>query len=106
MSTRKAINQLRSVWGKAGLDRIPSPDETKGNIHPKLAGPQVRKKSARTARLDLRVTPEEKRRLELRAVAEGVGQNEIFARMQALYEETHGPVALTSTKGVRDKPDD
>jgi hypothetical protein len=66
----------------------------------------VRKKSARTARLDLRVTPEEKRRLELRAVAEGVGQNEIFARMQALYEETHGPVALTTAKGARDKPDD
>lgn len=106
MSTRKAMNQLRSVWGKAGLDRIPSPEETKGNIHPKLAGPQVRKKSARTARLDLRVTPEEKRRLELRAVAEGVGQNEIFSRMQALYEETHGRVELSSRKKGDAKRDD
>jgi hypothetical protein len=96
MSTSRAIKQLKSVWGKAGLDSVPSPEETKGNIDPKLAGPQqMRKKSARTARLDLRVTPEEKRRLELRAVAEGVGQNEIFSRMQALYEATHGPVELT-----------
>ena len=98
MSTRKAMDELKSVWGKAGLDRIPSPDDTKGNIDPKLAGGQVRKKSARTARLDLRVTPGEKRLLELRAVAEGVGNNEIFSRMQALYEETHGRVELTSAK--------
>ena len=45
-------------------------------------------------------------RRSLRAVAEGVGQNEIFSRMQALYEETHGPVALTSTtKGARERDD-
>ena len=98
MNSSKAIKQLKSVWGKAGLDRIPSPDETKGNIHPTLAGPKGRKKSERTARLDLRLTPDEKHRLELRAVAEGVSINELFSRMQALYEETHGRVELTSGK--------
>jgi hypothetical protein len=107
MSSSRAIKQLKSVWGRAGLDRVPSPEETKGNIDPKLAGPQqVRKKSARTARLDLRVTPDEKRRLELRAVAEGVGQNEIFSRMQALYEETHGHVELSATRKGHTKSND
>ena len=106
MSTRKAMNQLRSVWGKAGLDHIPSPDETKGNIHPKLAGPQVRKKSARTARLDVRLTPEEKKRIELIAVAEGQSINEIFSRMLKLYEREHGRVELTSAKGARERPHD
>jgi hypothetical protein len=93
------MQQLKSVWGKAGLDHIPSPDDTKGNIHPQLAGPKAgRKKSERTARLDLRLTPDEKHRLELRAVAEGVSINQLFSRMQALYEETHGRVQITSGK--------
>ncbi len=102
MSTSKAMKQLKSVWGKAGLDHIPTPDETKGTIHPALAGPKGRKKSARTARLDLRLTPEEKQRLELRAVAEGVSINELFSRMQRLYEKTHGRVELTSAKEQND----
>jgi len=105
VSTRKAMKQLKSVWGKAGLAHIPSPDETKGNIHPKLAGPQVRKKSARTARLDVRCTPDEKRRVGLRAVAEGVSINEIFSRMLALYEREHGPVDLASAAGAADERD-
>jgi len=102
VSTRKAMNQLKSVWGKAGLTHIPTPDETRGNMDPKLAGPQVRKKSARTARLDLRCTPDEKKRVGLRAVAEGVSINEIFSRMLALYEREHGPVDLTSARGAPD----
>jgi len=92
VTTRKAMNQLKNVWGKAGLTHIPSPDETKGNIDPKLAGPQVRKKSPRTARLDVRCTPDEKKRIGMRAVAEGVSINEIFSRMLTLYEREHGPV--------------
>jgi hypothetical protein len=98
MSTSRAMKQLKSVWGKAGLDHIPSPDETKGNMHPDLAGAKARKKSTRTARLDLRLSPEEKQRLELRAVAEGVSINKIFSRMLALYEREHGRVELTSAK--------
>jgi hypothetical protein len=95
------MNQLKAVWGKAGLPHIPSPDEVRGNIDPKLAGSQVRKKSPRTARLDVRCTPEEKQRIGLRAVAEGVSINEIFSRMLALYEREHGPVNLTSGAGGR-----
>jgi hypothetical protein len=102
VSTSKALKQLKSVWGKSGIDRIPPPDETRGTMHPALAGPKGRKKSARTARLDLRLTPEEKQRLELRAVAEGVSINELFSRMQALYEQTHGRVEFTSAKGQDD----
>jgi hypothetical protein len=105
MSTRKALHQLKSVWGKAGLPHIPSPDETRGNIDPKLAGRQVRKKSARTARLDVRCTPEEKQRIGLRAVAEGVSINEIFARMLAVYEREKGLVELGSATGAGDERD-
>lgn len=101
------MRQLKTVWAKAGIDRIPSPDETKGNMQqPEVAGTSARKKSARTARLDLRITVEEKQRIELRAVAEGVSRNEIFSRMQALYEREHGHVELTSAKGGRVKQDD
>ena len=62
------------------------------------AATPARKKSRRTARLDLRLTPEEKQRLELRAVTEGISINELHSRMQALYEKTHGRVELTSAK--------
>lgn len=98
MSAEKAMKQLKRVWGKAGLDHIPSPEETKGNLALPDAAAPTRKKSARTARLDLRLTPEEKQRLELRAVAEGVSINELHSRMQALYEKTHGRVELTSAR--------
>jgi hypothetical protein len=62
----------------------------------------VRKKSERTARLDLRLTPQEKKRIELLAVVEGVSINEIFSRMMALYEREHGRVELASTRSDRD----
>lgn len=107
MSTRRAMKQLKSVWGKAGLDHIPSPDETKGNMQqPEVVGRKTRKKSARTARLDLRLTAEEKKSIELLSVVEGVSINEIFSRMLTLYEREHGRVELSSAKGVRVKPDD
>jgi hypothetical protein len=101
------MKQLKSVWGKAGLDHIHSPDETKGNMQqPELVGPRGRKKSDRTARLDLRLTADEKRCVELMAVREGVSINEIFSRMLALYEREHGRVEITSAKDVRVKRDD
>ena len=107
MSTSRAMKQLKSVWGKAGLDHIPSPDETKGNMQqPEVVGARARKKSIRTARLDLRLTADEKKRIELLAVVEGVSINEIFSRMLTLYEREHGRVELTSARGVRVKPDD
>ena len=107
MSTSRAMKQLKSVWGKAGVDRIPSPEETKGSMaEPQISGAKARKKSARTARLDVRCTPDEKRRTGLWAVAEGVSINEIFSRMLALYEREHGRIELTSEKAAHEKPDD
>lgn len=103
MSTSRAMKQLKSVWGRAGLERIPTPDETKGNLRqPESAASMPRPKSARTARLGLRCTPDEKRRTELRAVAEGIGINELYSRMLELYEHEHGPLQL-QTGGA--KPD-
>ena len=99
MSTKRALKQLKSVWGKAGLDHVPSPDQVKGTM--RQPDVPVRKKSARTARLDLRLTADEKRRTELMAVREGVSINEIFSRMLALYEQEHGRVELTSAKEGR-----
>lgn len=87
MSTRKAMQQLKSVWGKAGLDRIPTADEVKGNMQEAAtSGARGRKKSERTARLDVRCTPDEKKRVQLIAVDEGQSVNEIFSRMLGLYE--------------------
>ena len=107
MSTSRAMKQLKSVWGKAGIDRIPSSDETKGTMQqPELAGTRARKKSARMARLDLRLMVEEKKSIELMAVAEGVSINEIFSRMLALYEREHGRVELTSAKAGPKTSDD
>ncbi len=104
MSTSRAMKQLKTVWAKAGIDRIPSPDETKGTMQePEVTGASPRKKSARTARLDVRCTPDEKMRVGLRAVAEGVGINEIFSRMLELYEREHGRVELSSAKEGRAK---
>lgn len=101
MSTSRAIKQLKSVWGKAGLDRIPTPDETMGNLqHPEPTPPRKRAKSARTARLTIRCTPEEKRRTELRAVAEGISINELYSRMQDLYEREHGALQLKAGGGM------
>ena len=95
MSTNRAMQRLKNVWGKAGLDHIPSSDDVKGTMQ----RPGVRTKSPRTARIDLRVTPEEKRRLELTAVREGISFNELFSRMQALYEREHGRVEITAVEG-------
>jgi predicted HicB family RNase H-like nuclease len=91
--SNKAMQRLKTVWGKAGRDQIPSPEEVKRT----MGRPGPRAKSARTARVDLRVTPEEKHRLELTALREGVSLNELFARMLALYEREHGRPEITST---------
>lgn len=96
MSSNRALKQLKRVWGKSGLDRIPSMQETKGNMREDKAMP--RQKSTRTARLDLRLTSDEKKRTELLAVREGVSINEMYSRMLALYEREHGRVELAPAK--------
>ena len=99
MSSDRALKQLKCVWGKSGLDQIPSPDDIKGNMEdPAAATARARKKSTRTARLDLRLSPEEKRSVELLAVREAISINELFSRMLTLYESEHGRVELTSAK--------
>lgn len=85
MTSRKAMQQLKSVWGKAGLDQLPRPDQVKGTMRGADAKPR-RKKSERTARLDVRCTPDEKKRVQLIAVDEGESINEIFSRMLDCYE--------------------
>src|ERR1700730_15235130 len=94
--SNKAMQRLKTVWGKAGLVHIPSPDEVKGTMR----RPGALTKSARTTRINLRVTPDEKRRLELTAVREGISFNELFARMLTLYEREHGRVEITSVEGM------
>lgn len=89
MSSERALSRLKRVWGKAGIDAVPTPEETKGVIVP-----AVRKRSARTARLDLRLTPDEKRRTELHAVVQGVTINEFYARLLDFYEQHHGRVEV------------
>ena len=107
MITSRAMKQLKSAWGKAGLDRIPSIEETKGTMQEAARSEsRAKKKSARTARLDLRLTADEKKRTELMAVREGVSINEIFSRMLTLYEREHGRVELTSTKDAAGTSDD
>jgi len=93
--TKTAISRLKSVWGKVGLDEIPAAEETKGN----LSQPEpARRKSERTAQLNLRIKPEEKDRMGLIAVRERVNINEVFSRMLALYEREHGKAELTAPK--------
>lgn len=86
MSSRKTMQQLKSVWGKAGLDRIPAPHEVKGNLRDGEAKARGRRKNERTARLDVRCRPDEKRRVRLIAVEDGQSVNEIFSRMLDCYE--------------------
>lgn len=89
MSSERALDRLKRVWGKAGIDRLPTPEETKGVIVPK-----GRRKSGRTARLDLRLTPDEKRRTELHAVVQNVTINEFYTRLLDFYEQHHGRVEV------------
>ena len=89
MSSKAAISKLKNVWGKVGLDDIPGPEETRDNLKHAEDAP-TRKKSERTAQLNLRIKPDEKQRIELIAVRERVPINEVFSRMLMLYEREHG----------------
>lgn len=97
MSSKAAINQLKNVWSKVGLDAVPGSEEVHNNLQQPLPA-RRRQKSIRTAQLNLRVAPDEKRRLELLSVREQTSLNEIFARMLALYEREHGRPELASGK--------
>jgi hypothetical protein len=93
MSSDRALKHLKKVWGRSGIDHLPAHDETKGVIVP-----NPRKRSARTARLDLRITPDEKKRTELIAVMQETSINEIYSRMLDLYEQHHGRIEMPTPK--------
>jgi hypothetical protein len=95
MSTGGALKQLKNVWGKAGLEDAPTADEAVGRFEAPQRG---RKKSKRTAQLNLRITPEEKEQITLMAVRARVSINEIFSLMLVLYQREHGRVVLTAAK--------
>ncbi len=97
MTSRTAINQLKTVWSKVGLDEVPSPDETRDTLK-QAQESRPRKRSQRTAQLNLRIAPDEKHRMELIALREKVSLNEMFARMLALYEREHGRPELAPAK--------
>jgi len=96
-SPKNALKQLQSVWSRGGQEHAPLPEETKGNVQ------RTRKESLRSPKhggvqVNLRITRDEKKRLEMIALREDVSLNEIFSRMLTLYEETHGRVELTPAK--------
>jgi len=100
MSSKTSLSQLKTVWSKVGLDEIPAADETRGN----LDQPEpLRKKSERTAQLNLRIRPDEKERIGLLAVRDNININELLTRMLTLYEREHGKAQLVPTKAVHKK---
>jgi hypothetical protein len=72
-----------------GLGRPPQAPVERGPV-----GVPSRKKSDRTARLELRVTPDERRRTDILALRDGTSLNELYSRMLTLYEREHGKVSL------------
>lgn len=97
MKSRAAINQLRTVWSKVGVDQAPPDNEISNSLN--LSKLTRRGKSDRTAQMNLRIRPQEKQRISMIAVREGVSINEIFSRMLELYQREHGriPVAPNPT---------
>jgi hypothetical protein len=102
MTSKTAINQLKNVWGRVGLDDIPKPEETTDTL--RLAGRSgKRAKSDRIAQMNLRIRPNEKQRIAVLAVRENVSINEVFSRMLALYEREYGKPEITAAKDTGEK---
>jgi hypothetical protein len=101
MTSKTAISQLRNVWSRVGLDDVAMPDQTRDTLPPH--GGKSRKKSDRTAQMNLRIRPDEKQRIGLMALHEHVSINEIFSRMLELYEREHGRAELALAKGKAEK---
>jgi hypothetical protein len=95
--TKKADASALAQWmNKAkGFKQPPDMSQAGNNIEqPELAPTRVRKKSERTARVEVRVSPDERHRFELIAVREAVSASEAFSRMLALYEREHGKLEV------------
>ena len=98
--TKKVDASALTRWmDKAkGIKEPPDRAQAGHNLEqPEHAPTRSRKKSERTARVEVRVTPDERRRFELYAVREDVSASEIFSRMLALYEREHGRFEVRPT---------
>ncbi len=101
MKSRAAIHQLKTVWGKVGLDHVPAADETSNSL--KISKLSKRQKSDRTAQMNLRIRPQEKQRVAMIAVRERVSINEIFSRMLEVYEREYGRTPVVPTRTLLNK---
>jgi hypothetical protein len=78
-----------------GFKQPPEVSQAGNNLEqPEVAPTRVRKKSDRTARVEVRVSPDERHRFELMAVRERVSASEMFSRMLTLYEREHGKLEV------------
>ena len=77
-----------------GIKQPPDIAHAGSNLSQPELAPRGRKKSERTARIEVRVSPDERRRFELFAVREGISASEVFSRMLALYEREHGKLEV------------
>ena len=94
---KKAEASALTRWMNKGKGTKQPPDiaQAGNNIdQPEHATVRTRKKSERTARLEVRVAPEERRRVELYAARDGVSVSEVFSRMLTFYEREHGRIEV------------
>jgi hypothetical protein len=95
--TKKGDASALAQWmSKAkGIKQPPEISKAGDNLdQPELGPARTRKKSDRTARIEVRVSPDERRRFELFAVREGVTASEVFSRMLVFYEREHGKLEV------------
>jgi hypothetical protein len=95
--TKKGDGSALAQWmSKAkGIKQPPGISQAGENLdQPELGPRRARKKSDRTARIEVRVSPNERQRFELFAVREGVSASEMFSRMLELFEREHGKLEV------------
>ena len=85
-----------------GIKQPPDVSKAGENLdQPEFWPVRSRKKSDRTARIEVRVSPDERRRFELFAVREGITASEVFSRMLALFEREHGKLEVRRADETR-----
>ena len=89
----KVVKDLKNVWHRTGEHDAPKPEDVKDNVQ------RARRRSARApsqggVMVSVRVTPEEKKRLEMLSMRDDLTLGELLSHMLTLYEEKHGKVAL------------
>lgn len=95
--TKKVDASTLAQWMSRakGIKQPPDLSQAANNLEqPELGPPRARKKSDRTSRIEVRVSPDERHRFELFAVREGVSASEVFSRMLTLYEREHGKLEV------------